>query len=432
MPFKITQYPAKVGFNDGDLYDVSSFDGVSTYTSEKMTLLQLKAHLESTLGFIATSEKGATNGVASLVGGLVPSSQLPSFVDDVLEFADFASFPVSGETGKIYIALDTNKTFRWSGSVYVEISTDSNIYNIDGTLTGNRNVDLNSNTVTFEDAVGDGVKYYKASGVNGATVGFAFDLQDDLAGRTNYAKILGGIKDEASGAGEGFISFEVLDIASSVEILRLLNNEIIAQKPFTTNSTTRFNGLNFLLEQSTPLTPSIGLGILYSFTNGTIHYKNDAGVDFDLTAGAGGSSVGLVDIVQTSDGAGGFKDGAFKSEINAGSTYLSVPTGSFAGNTYGIGLVPGALRFNTASEIWFTQAGVRKHTIKGDELIINNIGSTTLDTSKLSVYGDISSNGNIYNLGGYWGNRFMKTTITDNYALQQKTSGQTTLNGKAL
>lgn len=58
---------------------------------------------------------------ADLVGGVVPSSQLPSYVDDVLEFADLASFPATGETGKIYLALDTNSTYRWTGSVYVKI-----------------------------------------------------------------------------------------------------------------------------------------------------------------------------------------------------------------------------------------------------------------------------------------------------------------------
>ena len=67
---------------------------------------------------------------ADLVDGLVPTSQLPSYVDDVLEYANLASFPATGESGKIYIALDTNKTYRWSGSTYVEItaspsSTDS-------------------------------------------------------------------------------------------------------------------------------------------------------------------------------------------------------------------------------------------------------------------------------------------------------------------
>ena len=46
---------------------------------------------------------------------------------DVLGFADFASFPTTGETGKIYIALDTNKTYRWSGSAYVQIGGGSDV-----------------------------------------------------------------------------------------------------------------------------------------------------------------------------------------------------------------------------------------------------------------------------------------------------------------
>jgi hypothetical protein len=55
---------------------------------------------------------------ADLVGGLVPSAQLPGFVDDILEFADVGSFPVTGESGKIYIAADTSRAYRWTGSTY--------------------------------------------------------------------------------------------------------------------------------------------------------------------------------------------------------------------------------------------------------------------------------------------------------------------------
>lgn len=59
---------------------------------------------------------------ADLVDGKVPASQLPSYVDDVIEVANLASLPTTGETGKIYITIDTNKTYRWSGTVYIEIS----------------------------------------------------------------------------------------------------------------------------------------------------------------------------------------------------------------------------------------------------------------------------------------------------------------------
>ena len=54
--------------------------------------------------------------------GKIISSQLPSYVDDVLEYVNLAAFPATGETGKIYIAQDSNKTYRWSGTAYVEIS----------------------------------------------------------------------------------------------------------------------------------------------------------------------------------------------------------------------------------------------------------------------------------------------------------------------
>lgn len=59
---------------------------------------------------------------ADLVNGTIPASQLPSYVDDVLEYTALSNFPTTGESGKIYIDQTTNKTYRWSGSAYVEIS----------------------------------------------------------------------------------------------------------------------------------------------------------------------------------------------------------------------------------------------------------------------------------------------------------------------
>jgi hypothetical protein len=69
------------------------------------------------LGGVPLTALGDT--VATLVAGKVPASQLPSYVDDVVEAANQAALPVTGETGKIYIALDTNVQYRWSGSAYV-------------------------------------------------------------------------------------------------------------------------------------------------------------------------------------------------------------------------------------------------------------------------------------------------------------------------
>lgn len=69
------------------------------------------------------NSKGAPNGLASLnESGVIPSTQLPSYVDDVVEAAAFSNLPSKGESGKIYIVTSTNIQYRWSGTAYVEIS----------------------------------------------------------------------------------------------------------------------------------------------------------------------------------------------------------------------------------------------------------------------------------------------------------------------
>jgi len=85
--------------------------GVITYTGPSFSGLEV------------TSAKNQANGYAGLdSNGKVASAQLPSYVDDVVEAANYAALPGTGETGKIYVALDNGKIYRWSGSAYVEIS----------------------------------------------------------------------------------------------------------------------------------------------------------------------------------------------------------------------------------------------------------------------------------------------------------------------
>ena len=72
---------------------------------------------------VKRSEMGKPLGVATLDGlGRVPSAQLPSYVDDVLEYDTKDEFPKYGETEKIYVSTDTNLTYRWTGTQYTEIS----------------------------------------------------------------------------------------------------------------------------------------------------------------------------------------------------------------------------------------------------------------------------------------------------------------------
>ena len=94
-------------------------------TISKITGLQ--AALESKLeGITKAMVEGVLTGTvgmyAPLSGGLIPSQYLPSYVDDVVEYSTLSAFPATGEGGKIYVALDTNLTYRWGGSSYVEIS----------------------------------------------------------------------------------------------------------------------------------------------------------------------------------------------------------------------------------------------------------------------------------------------------------------------
>lgn len=67
------------------------------------------------------SQKAATDNFARLVDGKVPESQLPSYVDDVVEYDSKSAFPVTGEEGKIYVDKSTNLTYRWSGSTYIQV-----------------------------------------------------------------------------------------------------------------------------------------------------------------------------------------------------------------------------------------------------------------------------------------------------------------------
>ena len=97
---------------------------------------------QDTLGFTPenSANKGQANGYAGLDGtGKVPSAQLPSYVDDVLEFDDLAAFPGTGTTGILYVAKDTGELYRWSGSAYVNISAAGSIGTTDALPEGSVN-----------------------------------------------------------------------------------------------------------------------------------------------------------------------------------------------------------------------------------------------------------------------------------------------------
>jgi hypothetical protein len=137
------------------------------------------------LGTAAALDAGSADGVAELdSGGKVPSSQLPSYVDDVVEVANFAALPGTGETGLIYVTLDTNLTYRWSGSAYVEISASLALGETSGTAYRG---DRGKTAYDHSQVVSGNPHGTTATDVGADPAGTAAGLVDDLSGVSNQA-----------------------------------------------------------------------------------------------------------------------------------------------------------------------------------------------------------------------------------------------------
>ena len=107
-----------------------------------------------------TGLQTALDNRATLESGKVPSSQLPSYVDDVEEYATLTALQaVSGETSKIYVVLDTNKVYRWSGSAYVEISSTPTIGTTAGTVAAGNHTHLALNITDLVSNAGPSFIY---------------------------------------------------------------------------------------------------------------------------------------------------------------------------------------------------------------------------------------------------------------------------------
>lgn len=100
-------------------------DGANLYTALPYVADELTAALIiAALGYtpLDSAKLGVAEGAASLdASGKIPAAQLPSYVDDVVEVNGIDNAPETGEPGKIYVDTLTNKTYRWSGTAYIEI-----------------------------------------------------------------------------------------------------------------------------------------------------------------------------------------------------------------------------------------------------------------------------------------------------------------------
>jgi hypothetical protein len=164
---------------------------------------------------VDNSKIGAPSGVAPLdSSSLIPSIYLPSYVDDVLEYANLAAFPVSGEAGKIYIALDTLLQYRWSGTAYSKITTgevasvngrkgvitlskaDVNLGSVDNTSDADKPLSTAQNNYTTAHPVADGGETLQtvmdrgASSTKGPSFGGTVNVTNGSLGPGGYSKLI--------------------------------------------------------------------------------------------------------------------------------------------------------------------------------------------------------------------------------------------------
>jgi hypothetical protein len=180
---------------------------------------------------VSAATQTALNAKADLVGGLIPSSQLPSYVDDVIEVADFAALPITGEVGKIYVLLDSGELYRWTGSLYVEISQGVTLHN---QLTLNDGTNPHGTTksdvgLSNADNTSDLNKP-----VSNATQTALNTKQDTLVSGTNIRTVNG---NSILGSGDLLISANSVPTYSASSFIVAPNTQVLFAEEITTTST---------------------------------------------------------------------------------------------------------------------------------------------------------------------------------------------------
>ena len=176
-----------------------------TYVDTQDELLQDQINLKADGTYVNQSLALKADGTyvnqslalkADLIGGLIPASQLPSYVDDVLEYENVAAFPATGETGKIYVETTGNTTYRWSGTGYIKI-TSGEVSSVAGkagvvTLTksdvGLPNVD---DTADSSKSVASATKLTTARLINGIAFDGTGDINLDVYSKAETDSIAG-------------------------------------------------------------------------------------------------------------------------------------------------------------------------------------------------------------------------------------------------
>jgi len=246
------------GYEIGELHNCylpspNNNDGI--FWSSGTTRYENKS-ITTVLGYTPenSANRGVANGYAPLASDAkVDAAYLPAYVDEVLEYANLAAFPVTGASDKIYIALDTNKVYRWSGSVYIEVAANSGVWGaITGTITNQTDLqnalNLKYNVYNLSSAttnLADATTYYlsfnfEALAVTEAVRQFSFDKTETIK-----EFILTSL--HAVGGSAGNVTIYIRNITTATDYLVGTYSE-----NFTANTakTFKFTGLNIAVNDT--------------------------------------------------------------------------------------------------------------------------------------------------------------------------------------
>ena len=252
-----------------------------------------------------TDQTDLTNALfnkADLVDGKVPAYQLPSFVDDVIEVANFAALPTVGEIGKIYVTLDNNKIYRWSGSVYIEIAAENAVWGqIVGTLSNQTdlqsalnakvpytgataNVDLGTHTLSSYNLVvnhasGSGVAAQITKGGNGEALTVV-----KSSGTGNAASITGGIT-----------------LLSTLNLTNALADAYIASAATWNAKQNALNGTGFVKISGTTISYDNNT---YALDNAVVHLTGAETITGKKTFDSSEGSADAIEVISNSTGYG--------------------------------------------------------------------------------------------------------------------------------
>ena len=157
---------------------------------------------------------------------LIPASYLPSYVDDVIEYSSKTAFPSTGETGKVYVALDTNIVYRWGGSDYVEISSSLALGETSSTAyAGDKGKENATNIATLQGYFTGGIAKQAAKVTNNLT--FSNTGNGDATGTTYNGSAAKTISYNSIGAvpvhTSGDVTAEIINNSGSITMTSATN-----------------------------------------------------------------------------------------------------------------------------------------------------------------------------------------------------------------